>query len=171
MSLIPGSITLTHSVLGTVFGAVTVNDTFGVDGSVGVVGINFINELNQAEFAPVPADGVVTVDTRLGSLTINALGQYTYTADTDAISGAGSDTDTVTYTRMDGDGDTSSTDLTFRVVDVALPGTLDATILTNTSVPGQAAYLTFVDLSQPQFSYAGLYDLNGQESTFHRQVG
>ena len=74
---------------------------------------------------------------------------------------AGFDTDTITYTRKDGDGDTSSTDVVFRVVDVALPGTLDATILTNTSVPGQAVYLTFVDVSHPLFSYAGLYDLDG----------
>ena len=32
-------------------------------------------------------------------------------------------------------------------------------------------YLTFVDVLLPQFSYAGLYDLGGQASTFHRQVG
>ena len=165
------NVTLTHSVIGTVIGAVTANDTFGVDGSVGVVGINFINELNQAEFAEVPAAGVVNVDTLLGSLTINALGQYTYTADTDAISGSGFDTDTITYTRKDGDGDTSSADVVFHIVDVALPGTLDATILTNTSGQAQSVYLTFVDVLQPQFSYAGLYDLDGQASTFHRQVG
>ena len=165
------NVTLTHAVIGTVIGAVTANDTFGADGSVGVVGINFINELNQAEFAEVPAAGVVNVDTLLGSLTINALGQYTYTADTDAISGTGFDTDTITYTRKDGDGDTSSADVVFRIVDVALPGTLDATILTNTSVQAQSVYLTFVDVLQPQFSYAGLYDLDGQASTFHRQVG
>ena len=135
------NVTLTHAVLGTVVGAVTANDTFGADGSVGVVGINFINELNQAEFAEVPAAGVVNVDTLLGSLTINALGQYTYTADTDAISGTGFDTDTITYTRKDGDGDTSSADVVFHVVDVALPGTLDATILTNTSVPSAVGVL------------------------------
>ena len=35
----------------------------------------------------------------------------------------------------------------------------------------QSVYLTFVDVSQPEFSYAGLYDLDGQASTFHRQVG
>ena len=138
---------------------------------MGVVGINFINELNQAEFAEVPAAGVVNVDTLLGSLTINALGQYTYTADTDAISGSGFDTDTITYTRKDGDGDTSSADVVFHIVDVALPGTLDATILTNTSGQAQSVYLTFVDVLRPEFSYAGLYDLDGQASTFHRQVG
>ena len=138
---------------------------------MGVVGINFINELNQADFAPVPAAGVVNVDTLLGSLTINSLGQYTYTADTDAISGTGFDTDIITYTRKDGDGDTSSADVVFHVVDVALPGTLDATILTTTSGQAQSVYLTFVDLLRPEFSYAGLYDLDGQASTFHRQVG
>jgi VCBS repeat-containing protein len=165
------NVTLTHSVIGTVFGAVTINDTFGTDGSVGVVGLNFINELNAADFAEVPAAGVVTVDTLLGSLTINALGQYTYTADTDAISGSGLDTDTITYTRKDGDGDTSSADAVFHIVDVALPGTLDATILTNPSGQAQSVYLTFVDVLQPVFSYAGLYDLDGLTSTFHRQVG
>ena len=32
-------------------------------------------------------------------------------------------------------------------------------------------YLTFVDVLRPELSYAGLYDLDGQASTFHRQVG
>ena len=58
-------------------------------------------------------------------------------------------------------------------VDVnTLTSTLDATILTNgTSGLGQSVYLTFVDVPHPIFSYAGLYDLDGQASTFHRHVG
>ena len=98
---------------------------------MGVVGINFINESNAADFAAMPAAGVVTVDTLLGSLTINGLGQYIYTTDVDAVpGGTGFETDTITYTREDGDGDKSSADLVFHIVDIALPGTLDATILT-----------------------------------------
>ena len=60
--------------------------------------------------------------------------------------------------------------MVFHIVDVELPGTLDATILTNTSGQAQSVYLTFVDVLLPEFSYAGLYDLDGQASTFHRAL-
>ena len=58
-------------------------------------------------------------------------------------------------------------------VDVnTLTSTLDATILTTgTSGLGQTVDLTFVDLQNPIFSYAGLYDLGAQGGTFHRDVG
>ena len=58
-------------------------------------------------------------------------------------------------------------------VDVnTLASTLDATILTTgTSGLGQTAALTFVDLQNPIFSYAGLYDLGTQGGTFQRDAG
>ena len=66
-------------------------------------------------------------------------------------------------------GITGATD----TVDVnTLASTLDATILTTgTSGLGQAVTLTFVDLQNPIFSYAGLYDLGAQGGTFHRDAG
>ena len=53
-----------------------------------------------------------------------------------------------------------------------LASTLDATILTTgTSGLGQTVALTFVDLQNPIFSYAGLYDLGAQGGAFQRDVG
>ena len=58
-------------------------------------------------------------------------------------------------------------------VDVnTLTSTLDATILTTgTSGLGQVVNLTFVDLQNPIFSYAGLYDLGAQGGTFLKDIG
>ena len=66
-------------------------------------------------------------------------------------------------------GITGATD----TVDVnTLASTLDATILTTgTSGLGQTVALTFVDLQNPIFSYAGLYDLGAQGDTFQRDAG
>ena len=66
-------------------------------------------------------------------------------------------------------GITGATD----TVDVnTLASTLDATILTTgTSGLGQTVDLTFVDLQNPIFSYAGLYDLGAQGGAFQRDVG
>ena len=66
-------------------------------------------------------------------------------------------------------GITGATD----TVDVnTLASTLDATILTTgTSGLGQTVALTFVDLQNPIFSYAGLYDLGAQGGTFQRDAG
>ena len=61
------------------------------------------------------------------------------------------------YTELDVNaGITGATD----TVDVnTLASTLDATILTTgTSGLGQSVNLTFVDLQNPSFSYAGLFD-------------
>ena len=53
-----------------------------------------------------------------------------------------------------------------------LASTLDATILTTgTSGLGQTVALTFVDLQNPIFSYAGLYDLGAQGGAFQRDAG
>ena len=53
-----------------------------------------------------------------------------------------------------------------------LASTLDATILTTgTSGLGQTVALTFVDLQDPIFSYAGLYDLGAQGGAFQRDAG
>ena len=65
-------------------------------------------------------------------------------------------------------GITGATD----TVDVnTLASTLDATIVTNAIPLGQAAYLTFVDLQNPIFSYAGLYTLDAPGDTFLRDAG
>ena len=66
-------------------------------------------------------------------------------------------------------GITGATD----TVDInTLPSTLDATILTTgTSGLGQVVNLTFVDLQNPIFSYAGLYDLGSQGGAFQRDAG
>ena len=53
-----------------------------------------------------------------------------------------------------------------------LDSTLDATILTTgSSGLGQTVNLTFVDLQNPIFSYAGLYDLGAQGGIFQRDAG
>ena len=66
-------------------------------------------------------------------------------------------------------GITGATD----TVDInTLNSTLDATILTTgTSGLGQTVALTFVDLQNPIFSYAGLYDLGAQGGAFQRDAG
>ena len=65
-------------------------------------------------------------------------------------------------------GITGATD----TVDVnTLASTLDATIVTNGIPLGQTADLTFVDLQNPIFSYAGLYDLDAPGDTFLRDAG
>ena len=58
-------------------------------------------------------------------------------------------------------------------VDVnTLASTLDATIVTTDTIGlGQTVALTFVDLQNPIFSYAGLYDLDAQGGTFQRDAG
>ena len=74
------------------------------------------------------------------------------------------------YTDLAGNpGITGATD----TVDVnTLASTLDATILTTgTSGVGQTVDLTFVDLQNPIFSYAGLYDLGAQGGAFQRDAG
>ena len=49
-------------------------------------------------------------------------------------------------------------------INIAKQHALDATILTiGTGGLGQTVILTFVDLQNPIFSYAGLYDLRGAQ--------
>ena len=92
----------------------------------------------------------------------------TYTASFTALpnfEGTGQVTLTGVYTDLAGNpGITGATD----TVDVnTLASTLDATILTTgTSGLGQTVDLTFVDLQNPIFSYAGLYDLGAQGGAF-----
>ena len=95
--------------------------------------------------------------------------QATFTADPD-LAGTGQVMLTGAYTDLaHNPGITGAAD----TVDVnTLPSTLDATILTTgTSGLGQVVDLTFVDLQNPIFSYAGLYDLGAQGGTFQRDVG
>jgi plastocyanin len=85
--------------------------------------------------------------------------------------GTGQVTLTGPYTDLAGNpGVTGATD----TVDInTLASTLDATILTtSTSDVGQTVALTFVDLQDPTFSWAGLFDLGAQGGTFlTRDVG
>ena len=84
--------------------------------------------------------------------------------------GTGQVTLTGAYTDLAGNpGITGASD----TVEVnTLPSTLDATILTTgTSGLGQTVALTFVDLQNPIFSYAGLYDLGAQGGAFQRDAG
>ena len=84
--------------------------------------------------------------------------------------GTGQVTLTGVYTDLDlNAGIAGATD----TVDInTLATTLDATILTTgTSGLGQTVTLTFVDLQNPIFSYAGLYDLGAQGGAFQRDVG
>src|SRR6185436_20862402 len=84
--------------------------------------------------------------------------------------GTGQVTLTGAYTDLAGNPGAGTTD----TVDVnTLASTLDATILTTaTSGVGQTVNLTFVDLQNPMFSYAGLYDLGAQGGAFlTRHVG
>ena len=95
--------------------------------------------------------------------------QATFTANPD-FEGTGQVTLTGAYTDLAlNPGITGATD----TVDVnTLASTLDATILTTgTSGLGQTVDLTFVDLQNPIFSYAGLYDLGAQGGTFLRDAG
>ena len=84
--------------------------------------------------------------------------------------GTGEVTLTGAYTDLAGNpGITGASD----TVDInTLASTLDATMLTTgTSGLGQTVDLTFVDLQNPIFSYAGLYDLGAQGGAFLRDVG
>ena len=74
------------------------------------------------------------------------------------------------YTDFAGNPGITGTDDTIDVNTLA--STLDATILTTgTSGVGQTVALTFVDLQNPIFSYAGLYDLGSQGGAFQRDAG
>ena len=95
--------------------------------------------------------------------------QATFTANPD-FEGTGQVILTGAYTDLAlNPGITGATD----TVDVnTLDSTLDATILTTgTSGLGQTVALTFVDLQNPIFSYAGLYDLGAQGGAFQRDAG
>ena len=95
--------------------------------------------------------------------------QAIFTANPD-FDGTGNVTLTGAYTDLAlNPGITGATD----TVDInTLPSTLDATILTTgTSGLGQVVNLTFVDLQNPIFSYAGLYDLGSQGGAFQRDAG
>ena len=78
----------------------------------------------------------------------------------------------ISVTVNDG-ANTSNLAQTFmHVVDVNTPtSTLDATILTTGTRVGQVALLTFVDLQNPIFSYAGFYNLDAPGDTFLRDAG
>ena len=110
----------------------------------------------------------------LDPLSFQQIDAATYTASFVALpnfEGTGQVTLTGAYTDLAGNpGVTGATD----TVEVnTLASTLDATILTTgTSGVGQSVNLTFVDLQNPMFSYAGLYDLGAQGSAFlTRDVG
>ena len=94
--------------------------------------------------------------------------QATFTANSD-FEGTGRVIVTGAYTDLAlNPGITGATD----TVDVnTLASTLDATIVTDAIPLGQAAYLTFVDLQNPIFSYAGLYNLDAPGDTFLRDAG
>ena len=95
--------------------------------------------------------------------------QATFTANPD-FEGTGRVILTGAYTDLAlNPGITGATD----TVDInTLASTLDATILTTgTSGLGQTVALTFVDLQNPIFSYAGLYDLGAQGGAFQRDAG
>ncbi|MBI3917015.1 MAG: retention module-containing protein, partial [Betaproteobacteria bacterium] len=76
--------------------------------------------VTDVEGTPVPASGTVIIDGDHGTLEIDALGNYTYTADESVV---GSVTEIFSFTVTDGDGDpvTLETGLTFRVVDANTP--------------------------------------------------
>jgi Ca2+-binding RTX toxin-like protein len=74
------------------------------------------------------------------------------------------------YTDLAGNPGITGADDTIAINTLA--STLDATILTTgTSGLGQTVELTFVDLQNPMFSYAGLYDLGAQGGAFQRDAG
>ncbi|NMM46752.1 hypothetical protein HH303_19880, partial [Rhodospirillaceae bacterium KN72] len=86
------------------------NDTLGADADGSeITGISYTNESGQTVTAAVDPTNGVTVDTQYGSLTVNADGSWSYTAD-DQIDHVNDQdvTDSFTYTMQDGDGDEST---------------------------------------------------------------
>ena len=103
-----------------------------------------------SDFQPIDADTYAATFTALpnfdGTGQVILTGAYTDLAGNPGITGA---TDTVDVNTLN--------------------STLDATILTTgTSGLGQTVALTFVDLQNPIFSYAGLYDLGAQGGAFSK---
>src|SRR4029077_312739 len=109
-----------------------------------------------------------------GTLTeFTVIDSSNYTASFSALQnfeGTGQVTLSGPYTDLTGNPGITGADDTVGIN--TLNSTLDATILTTgTSGVGQVVELTFVDLQNPIFSYAGLYDLGAQGGTFLRDAG
>ena len=145
------------------------------------IAANLLTEPNASSLVTIHFSEAVTgfgfVDLTPTGGTLDPLSFQQIDADTYGVSfSANSDFDgtgRVTLTGVYADlafnpGITGATD----TVDVnTLASTLDATIVTDAIPLGQAAYLTFVDLQNPIFSYAGLYTLDAPGDTFLRDVG
>ncbi|MAO90179.1 MAG: hypothetical protein CMM81_01470, partial [Rhodospirillales bacterium] len=98
----------------------TDNDTVGADSEgAAVVSITYTPEGGGAAVSAVvdPVNGV-TVDTESGTLTVNADGTWSYTADDDVQNVGGADVhDDFTYTLQDGDGDQSTANVSVSIGD------------------------------------------------------
>jgi T1SS-143 domain-containing protein len=116
-------------------GDVTANDELSTDGPNTVVNIQF-----EGVDYTVPDGGSRTIETDLGTLTINSDGTYEYRA----VNGHPDGTDLFTYTLRDADGDTDTANLSIRVtpdgtpVAVSAENTLDETNMVGgqTSIEG-----------------------------------
>jgi len=91
---------------GTISGNVLANDTLGADDDgAAVQSFSYVNEAG----ATVTVAAGSTVDSRHGTLTVNADGSWTYTADAAVVNPGGAPVhDDFAYILVDGDGDTAS---------------------------------------------------------------
>jgi T1SS-143 domain-containing protein len=119
---------------------VLADDTSGTDGwtatNAGVVGV-----VAGSDTSTDTENGLASIETTYGTLTLAADGSYTYQAKANVVTDD-STTDTFVYTVKDGDGDLTSTTLTISLANVAEPEagapitlTVDDQNLANGSTP------------------------------------
>src|SRR5690606_38493689 len=96
---------------GTVLG----NDRQGADGAV-VTKVSVTTDSGEGSTA-VPASGVVTLDGKYGTLSIDANGNYSYARYPGSPGGV---SDVFTYTLTDGDGDAVTAKLTVQIADAGV---------------------------------------------------
>ncbi|MGE0256480.1 MAG: beta strand repeat-containing protein [Alphaproteobacteria bacterium] len=107
-----------------------VNDALGADGA-SLVSFRYVNESDVS----VTAAAGSTVDTKHGTLTVNANGTWTYTSDaTTGVGGAAPDN--FTYTLLDGDGDQSTAVKPINVTALLAPIANDDFYATYEDIPG-----------------------------------
>ena len=111
-----------------VSGNVFSNDNFGFDGQGGLALVQSIHFLPGNIPLPVTIGGGGTIHGLLGSLAIDAAGNYTYTPDAGS-----SGTDNFTYVISDADGDRASANLSITIAPqvIVVPPTVSVALTTN----------------------------------------
>ncbi|SLJ84794.1 VCBS domain-containing protein [Psychrobacter sp. DAB_AL43B] len=133
-------------IVGNVMG----NDTINVDAPVNVVAVGTGSTINESSTAGV---GVNIVGS-YGVLTIDALGNYTYTpnAAAQALNAGQIGTDVFSYVIKDNDGDTSATTVTMTVTGVSEGGPTVVVVDTNGQADGDNSVVENATLTGQTFT-------------------